>query len=58
MLSAVYRTGQMFGALHIIAVLRGEATEAVLRHGHDRLPTFGVGADRPRGVLARRDRGS
>ncbi|HXT78477.1 MAG TPA: DNA helicase RecQ [Acetobacteraceae bacterium] len=46
-LSAVYRTEQIFGALHIIAVLRGEKTEAVLRHGHDRLPTFGIGADRP-----------
>jgi ATP-dependent DNA helicase RecQ len=44
-LSAVYRTNQVFGALHIIAVLRGETTEGVLRHGHDRLPTFGVGAD-------------
>jgi ATP-dependent DNA helicase RecQ len=46
-LSAVYRTGQVFGALHIIAVLRGEATDGVLRHSHDRLPTFGVGADHP-----------
>jgi ATP-dependent DNA helicase RecQ len=45
-LSAVYRTDQIFGAIHIIAVLRGEKTETVLRHGHDRLPTFGVGADR------------
>jgi ATP-dependent DNA helicase RecQ len=44
-LSAVYRTGQVFGAIHIIAVLRGDLTEGVLRHGHDRLPTFGVGAD-------------
>jgi ATP-dependent DNA helicase RecQ len=44
-LSAVYRTNQLFGAIHIIAVLRGETTEGVLRHGHDRLPTFGVGAD-------------
>lgn len=46
-LSAVYRTDQIFGALHIIAVLRGEKTDAVLRHRHDGLPTFGVGADRP-----------
>ncbi len=45
-LSAVYRTDQIFGALHIISVLRGEKTEMVLRHGHDRLPTFGLGADR------------
>ncbi|HUB15934.1 MAG TPA: DNA helicase RecQ [Acetobacteraceae bacterium] len=44
-LSAVYRTDQIFGALHIIAVLRGETTEAVLRHRHDTLPTFGVGKD-------------
>src|SRR5262249_10551579 len=44
-LSAVYRTNQLFGALHIIAVLRGETTDGVLRHGHDRLPTFGVGKD-------------
>jgi ATP-dependent DNA helicase RecQ len=46
-LSAVYRTGQVFGALHIIAVLRGEATDGVERHAHDRLPTFGVGAEHP-----------
>jgi ATP-dependent DNA helicase RecQ len=46
-LSAVYRTGQMFGALHVIAVLRGEPTDAVLRHHHDKLSTFGVGAARP-----------
>jgi ATP-dependent DNA helicase RecQ len=45
-LSAVYRTDQIFGALHIISVLRGEKTDNVLRHGHDRLPTFGLGADR------------
>jgi ATP-dependent DNA helicase RecQ len=54
-LSAVYRTGQMFGALHTIAVLRGERSEAVLRHRHDKLPTFGIGADRDaafwRGVI-------
>jgi ATP-dependent DNA helicase RecQ len=46
-LSAVYRTGQLFGVIHIIAVLRGEQVDSVQRHHHDRLPTFGVGADRP-----------
>ena len=35
----------IFGANHIIAVLRGEKTEGVLRHGHDRLRTFSVGAE-------------
>ena len=44
-LSAALRTGQRFGAEHLIAVLRGEATGKVLDRGHDRLPTFGVGAD-------------
>jgi ATP-dependent DNA helicase RecQ len=54
-LSAIYRTGQMFGALHIVSVLRGEVTAMVTKHGHDRLPTFGLGKDRPpafwRGVI-------
>ncbi len=43
-LSAVYRTRQIFGALHLIAMLRGEKTEAIIRHGHDLLPTFAAGA--------------
>ena len=43
-LSAVYRTDQIFGAGHIVSVLRGERTEGVIRHRHDRLRTFGVGA--------------
>ncbi len=45
-LSAVVRTGQRFGAAHVIDVLRGTATEKIERAGHDRLSTFGVGADR------------
>ena len=44
-LSAVLRTGQRFGAAHIIDVLRGGRTEKVARFGHDRLPTYGAGAD-------------
>ena len=46
-LSAVFRTGQRFGAKHVVDVLLGEASEAVSRWAHDRLPTFGVGRDRP-----------
>ena len=45
-LSAMLRTGERFGIEHLIAILRGERTENVPRCGHDRLPTFGVGADR------------
>ena len=44
-LSAALRTGQRFGAEHLVAVLRGEETDKVRQHRHDRLPTFGVGAD-------------
>jgi len=45
-LSCVYRTGQRFGAGHVIDVLLGRATERVSQLGHDRLSTFGIGADR------------
>jgi ATP-dependent DNA helicase RecQ len=48
-LSAVYRTGQMFGAVHIVNVLRGEATPMIAKHGHDRLPLYGIGKDRSAG---------
>ena len=45
-LSAVYRTGQRWGAAHIVNVLTGKQTDKTASSGHDRLPTFGVGADR------------
>jgi len=41
-LSTVYRTGQLFGAVHIIDVLRGSLTEKVVEKGHERLSVFGV----------------
>jgi len=44
-LSAIYRTGQRFGAAHLVDVLRGRRTERVARFGHDRLSVFGVGTD-------------
>ena len=44
-LSAIYRTGQRFGAGHLIDILRGNRTEKVERARHDDLPTFGVGKD-------------
>jgi ATP-dependent DNA helicase RecQ len=45
-LSCVYRTGQRFGAGHVIDVLVGKRTEKVQRSGHDRVSTFGIGSDR------------
>jgi len=44
-LSCVVRTGQRFGAGHVIDVLRGTDKERVIRLQHDRLPTFGIGKD-------------
>jgi ATP-dependent DNA helicase RecQ len=44
-LSAVYRTGQRFGAQHLVDVLVGNATDRVQRLGHDRIKTFGVGTE-------------
>jgi ATP-dependent DNA helicase RecQ len=44
-LSCVYRTGQRFGAGHVIDVLRGSATEKIRQHGHERQSTFGIGTD-------------
>jgi len=45
LLSAVHRTGQYFGAAHIVDVLRGRATEKVTTNGHDQLSVFGIGSD-------------
>jgi ATP-dependent DNA helicase RecQ len=44
-LSCVYRTGQRFGAGHLINVLTGRDTDSVRRWKHDRIKTFGVGDD-------------
>ncbi len=44
-LSAALRTGQRFGAGHLIDILRGKATDKVMQFGHQELPTFGVGAE-------------
>ena len=44
-LSCVYRTGQRFGVAYVIDVLRGKDDERIRRFRHDRLSTFGIGAD-------------
>ena len=44
-LSAIYRTGQRFGAVHLIDVLRGKQSERIARWEHDRLGVFGIGSD-------------
>ncbi|MEM8957003.1 MAG: DNA helicase RecQ [Pseudomonadota bacterium] len=44
-LSAALRTGESFGAGHLIDILTGKTTQKVTTRGHDNLPTFGVGRD-------------
>ncbi|GCL65173.1 DNA helicase RecQ [Pseudaquabacterium pictum] len=48
-LSCIYRFHQQsgfgFGAGHLIDVLRGKVTDKVTQRGHERLSTFGIGAD-------------
>jgi len=44
-LSAMLRTGEWFGAGHLIDILTGNSTAKVRDKGHDQLPTFAVGRD-------------
>ncbi len=45
LLSCSYRTGQRFGAMHLIDVLIGRLTERVTQFGHDKLSVFGIGRE-------------
>ncbi|MEO9229520.1 MAG: DNA helicase RecQ [Devosia sp.] len=44
-LAAIYRTGQRFGAGHVIDVLTGKTTEKVTRFGHETQKVFGAGTE-------------
>ena len=44
-LSCVYRTGQKFGAGHVIDILMGKETEKARQFGHTQLSVYGVGKD-------------
>jgi ATP-dependent DNA helicase RecQ len=51
LLSAAYRTGQMFGVGHLEKVLTGAGDERIFKFGHDQLSVFGiVGADEARAL--------
>ncbi|MEY2883958.1 MAG: hypothetical protein RL490_1682 [Pseudomonadota bacterium] len=45
LLSAVYRTGQRFGAQHVIDVLLGKSGERITKFNHDQLSVYGIGKD-------------
>jgi ATP-dependent DNA helicase RecQ len=44
-LSCVYRSGQRFGAVHLVDILLGHHNEKIRAHGHDRLSTYGIGKE-------------
>jgi ATP-dependent DNA helicase RecQ len=45
LLSAVYRSGQRFGAAHVVDILLGKSTDKVLQNRHERLSVFGIGTE-------------
>ncbi|HYW63468.1 MAG TPA: DNA helicase RecQ [Bradyrhizobium sp.] len=45
LLSCAYRTGQRFGAMHLIDVLVGRMTDRVKQFGHEQLSVFGIGRE-------------
>jgi len=45
LLSCAYRTGQRFGAMHLIDVLIGRMTERVMQNGHHNISVFGIGRE-------------
>ncbi len=45
-LSCVFRVGQRFGVGHVVDVLRGAQTQRILELQHDRLSTYGIGAEK------------
>ncbi len=49
MLSCIYRvqqaSGISFGAGHVMDILRGKTSEKMTQHSHEKLSTFGIGAD-------------
>ncbi len=44
-LSAILRTNEYFGIGHLTDILIGHETDKTRSHGHEMLPTFGVGKD-------------
>jgi ATP-dependent DNA helicase RecQ len=44
-LSCIHRTGQRFGSGYLIEVLLGKTSERMIKSGHDKQSTFGIGKD-------------
>ena len=46
LMSTIFRTGQFFGQVHIINVLRGSKDKKVIEKGHNHLSVYGIGEDK------------
>ncbi len=46
LLSTIFRTGQYFGQVHVINVLRGSTDKKVFEKGHNNLSVYGIGKDK------------
>lgn len=46
LLSAIGRTGQRYGANYILDVIIGAESDKIIKNGHDKIPTFGVGKNK------------
>ena len=44
-ISAIVRTNQQYGLTYIINILLGITDDRMLKNGHDKIPTFGIGKD-------------
>ncbi|SUT98228.1 ATP-dependent DNA helicase [Actinobacillus lignieresii] len=44
-MSVIYRTGQTFGAHHVIGVLRGLNNQKIRQFNHDQLSVYGIGKE-------------
>lgn len=47
-MSTIYRTQQMYGAGHVIDVIRGSKNAKISEKKHDELSVFGIGKDKPK----------
>ena len=45
-LSVIYKTGQVFGAGHIVDVLRKSKNAKITERGHDKLSVYGIGSEK------------
>lgn len=48
LMSAIIRTGQNFGTVHIIDIVIGSSNQKIMDRQHHLLPTFGVGKEKPK----------